>query len=272
MASKFSSALANAIAGDQPWDAVLRGGKFILFSGAVPALPETVVPVGQVIMELTQDDGVWVAMQSATMTITLTTITAANTIQINVAGIPIHTLLTAATGDEPTEATALALAISKSPFNMGVRAVAASNVVTLYAPYGTGTLFNGVAVTNTGTGGTVALSGNFASGVAGANGLNWERDSSVLNRLGKAAGDIWSGTCPETVLTPVGATFFRYVLDSGDNGYSDDTSAKAFRRWQGTIGGVSSSTADLNFPLVSTSVVAGVKLGLGSYAFTIPLS
>lgn len=272
MASKFSEALAKAIAGDQPWDAVLRGGKFILFSGSVPALPETVVTAAQVLMELTLADGVWVATESAVMTVTFTAVGIGNTVALTVGGIPLHALHTATTADGPTEATALALKISTSPYNLGVRAAAVGNVVTLYAPYGTGTLFNGVVVANGGAGGTIALSGNFAGGVDGANGLDWERDGSMLNQLSKPASATWSGTCPGTVATPVAATFFRYVLDDGDNGYSDDTVNKAFRRWQGTVGGSASASADLKFPLVSTSVVDGVKLSVGTYSFTIPLS
>jgi hypothetical protein len=272
MASKFSHALANAIAGDQPWDAVLRGGHFILFSGSVPALPETAVDAGQVLMELTRSEGVWVATQSATAAVTFTAVGIGDTVALTVGGIPLHSLHTATTTDGPTEATALALAISNSPYNLGVRATAAGSVVTLYAPYGTGTLFNDIVVANTGAGGTIALSGNFAGGVDGAYGLDWTRDATTLNQLSKPTADAWSGTCPVEVTTPVAATFFRYVLDSGDDGYSDDTVNKAFRRWQGTVGGSSSSSADLKFPLVSTSVVAGVKLSVGTYSFTIPLS
>lgn len=271
MANKFSSKLAQAVAGDQPWDAVLKGGKFILFSGAVPSTPETAVTSTYKVMELTLNSGVWTAFTQASMTVTITAIGIGNTIGITVGGVAIHPVYTAASTNTTTEASALALAINKSAYNMGIRAVADTNVVTLYAPYGTGTLFNGAVVANTGSGGTVTLSGNFASGVDAVNALSWERDSTTLYKLVQAAGETWSGVCPGTVTTPVALTYFRYILDGGDNGYSDDTSAKAYRRWQGSIGGTS-STADMKFPLVTTSVVTGVTLAVQSFSFTIPLS
>jgi hypothetical protein len=270
--NRFSSAIANAIAGDQPWDAVLRGGKFMLFSGSVPASAEVVVPEAQHIMDLTVAGEAWAAIQEALMTVTLTDIAQGNTIRLSVGGIPIHPLFTAAGADTSVAATALALSINKSPYNMGVRAVAAANVVTLHAPFGTGALFNGAVVANGGAGGTVALSGAFAAGVDGTYGMTWERDGSVLNRLIKPAAEVWEGICPNTVVSPVPLTFFRYILDHGDTGISDDTVNQALRRWQGNIGGSASSTAQLTFPLVSSSVVDGVRLSINTFSFTIPLA
>lgn len=273
MASKFSTALAKAIAGDQPWDAVLSGGKFLLFSGTVPATAETAVTSTFLIMPITLGDASWTAETQASMTATIAGPVIGQTIQLTVGGIAIHPEYTFASTNANTEATALATAIIRSSYNMGVRASDSSGVVTLKAPYGTGTLFNGAAVAKSGTGAaSVTLSGDFGSGVAAVNGLTWERDATVLNKIIKPAAATWKGTCPGSVTTAVPATYFRYILDSGDSGYSDDTVNKAYRRWQGTIGGAGSTSADMVFPLASTSLVSGVVLTLSSYEFTIPLT
>jgi hypothetical protein len=272
MANMYSEALAKVVAGDLPWDASLAGGKFILFKGSFPTLPETAVLAADEIMPLTLDSGVWVAKDRSISTITLTAIGAGNTIIPNVAGIQISPVFTAATSTVNDEATALALVINTSTYNLGVRAEAAANVVTLYAPFGTGILFDGIAVTNTGSGGTVALSGTFTGGVTGAYGLDFERDLTTKNKLVKPTAAVWSGTCPVGITEQVTPTFFRYILDPGDDGLLDDTSNKAFRRIQGVVGGKNSSSADLKFPLVSPSVIAGVQLQVGSYDFTIPLA
>lgn len=273
MASRFSTQIVQAIAGDQSWDSVLKGGKFLLFTGTLPATAETAVTSTDAIMSLTLDGNSWTAMTRASGQIQLTAVTAGDTFSVTVGGITIMQDFVCATGTEATEATALALAINTHAYNMGIRAEASTSNVNLYAPYGSGTYFNGAVVAVSTSVGTPTIgTTNFASGANGANIISFERDGTNPNKLIKPAAAVWKGTCPGTVTSPVSITYFRYILDSGDNGYSDDTVNKAYRRWQGVVGGSTASAADLSFPLVSTSVVSGVVLSVSAFPFTIPLS
>lgn len=273
MSSRFSTRIVEAIAGDSPWDGVLRGGKFLLFSGAVPATAETATTSDTYVMAITNNDAAWTAMARSTSTITLTAVTANDTFSITVGGVKIIDGFVCATGTEATEATALALAINTSQYNMGIRALASTNTVILSAPYGSGTYFDGAVVAAPVTVGTPTIGvAAFSGGGNGVATLQFERDATDPNKLIKPVSAVWKGTCPGTVTSPVSITYFRYVLDSGDNGYSDDTVNKAYRRWQGTVGGSTAGSADLSFPLVSTSVVDGVVLTISDFSFTIPLS
>jgi hypothetical protein len=258
MTIRFSSGLRNFLNEGGSLKQAFAGGKLQIRSGAQPSSANDAA-AGTLLATITLSSGAHTAEVSSVGSVDLTggasgsvdTLTV-NSIEIMGSATPFNTSLAQTAADVVEK-------INNNPLNMLFKAsVTATDVITITAKPGLGTLPNGWVVASTVTTITKTDS-NMAGGVASVNGLRF--GDSVAGVLSKLATDVWSGLG----LSDGTAGHFRFLGSVADAGSSD--SSEVFHRIDGNI---ATSGADLN--MTNTNIVTSATQTISTATITVPAS
>lgn len=197
--ARFSTNLRTFVAGRGSYRQALQGGRMVIYSGSAPTSPDDAATGTSLCEIVNNDGGAWVSEIRATVII-LVTVTGTCT-GITVGGIPICGAVTMG-GTTATDAIAIAAAINKFQGGIPCTATVSGSTVTVFAPAGSGTGFNGLNTVVSGTvtvtingGSSITMGGAGATaGVAHTYGLPWEEAASGV----MAKSGTWSGTIDNT--------------------------------------------------------------------------
>lgn len=254
MAIRLSTGLVNKMMDTGSFKDVFANCVLDIYSGTQPTGSDDAA-TGTLLVTVTKASGAFTAETRSVGTLTLAgaagsinTVTV-NSIDILGAAVPFNASLNQTAVDVADQ-------INRNPKNLLfiASATGASDVVTLTAMNGLGTLPNGWVVNYTATTMT-ATPANMASGVDAVNGLRF--DKAVAGVLSKVTADTWSGNG----LVAGTAGWFR-VREGGDSGGGASTTAMR------VDGSVATTGADMN--LGSLAVTSGAPFILTSAAFTLP--
>lgn len=264
MAVRLSTYLRNYMLGIGSLKRVLQGGEIRIFTGSQPSSADN-AETGTLLVTLTSSSGARTAETRGTGTITLSgsggqvdsvTVDSADTLNLIGAAIPYDTSLT-------ITAALVAAAINKYGRAVDIEATSSGAVITLYAPRGSGTEWNGVDITTSVSGGTLgAVDVNFGSGVTGVafvNGLLF--DAPASGSMEKDSTQTWSGVAVASGV----AGWFRFVGAPTDAGTAD--SSFVLPRIDGNV-----ATSGANLNLTSTNITATATQTVSSWTWTMPAS
>ncbi len=158
-----------------------------------------------------------------------------------------------------TSTTVTAALIAKAINRSGIAfATSSGAVVTVYAPPGTGTAWNGLALAASGI---TCTGSNFASGVAPVNGLYLDEPAAGV--ISKPSGVTWS--C-NAVATGTAAWFRFFSSDTNDSGALVTTlTPPLYARMDGQVG---VGSGDLS--LSTLSFTSGAPVTIDTATFTMP--
>ena len=261
MSFTFSEGLRNRMAQGFGFARSLHNGYIDIRSGAKPLSADIAASSSGISLGI-------VSIGSATLskeTIATATLTVTGTAQV-LGSVKIGTLPivanpdrvdATATASTASGAVALAGAINTSGI---ARATVSGSVVTVYAPPGVGADWNGLALATTGL---TCTGSNFASGVAGANGLYLAQPAAGV--IAKPSGVVWS--CAAIAAGTAG--WFRfYSSDTADTGGAITTLTEPlFARMDGSVG-VGSGDLQLSSLAFTTGPANTVTVDVAS--FTMP--
>jgi hypothetical protein len=249
MTVRLSTQLRTNMAGSTGFAASFANGVIEFYSGSQPATADAAV-TGTLLGTATQSSGAYTAETLASQTITVAGASGSiNTVTVGTFNIIPLGAVTFRT-DASTTASDLADAINR---NGVFRATVVGAVVTVLAPSGSGTAYNGLALATTVTTLTATSGGNMSGGVAAANGLTFAVASSgAVSKSG-----VWSfnGVAVGT------AGWFRLKADVADAGALSTTAVRL-------DGSVATSGADLN--LSNITIAIGAPNTIDTFTFTIP--
>jgi len=296
MAIRMSDALTALITGDVGLRNAISGAQIVFYTGSQPTSANDTPGSSQAILAFTESDGVYVAEVPAQYTFVFSGIT-------GTAGLSAITLdggmdILGATVTHTTlagVADAVALQINTNLLGMGFSAVSDSvDTVTVYAPKGSGTSMDAVALVGTESGTITCTEGGAAGipnvlGTAAANALDFslESDGSGLSPaeevfyVGKPAGATWKGMNGFGPATAAATAVFTGITDaqtytagwgriccsSGDDGSTATSGASGYIRMDFSVG--TSGTDIIMSPaasfLVDTTVADGIFSTLSTF-------
>lgn len=254
MTFRLSTGLRNQLAKQGSIDALMRGGRIEIYSGAQPSSPDAAVS-GTLLCTITDNSGAYTAETAATGTVTLSgSAGSVNTVTVNSVDI----LLGAVAFDSTLAQTAtdVATQINRNSDKTGYNATASGAVVTIAGNAGQGAAPNTFVVSATLTTLTATYA-NMAGGVNAANGLKFDVASG--GAMNKLATQTWSGVNAASGT----AGWFRQYGSLTDTGALD--SAGVFPRLDGAV---ATSGAEMN--LTSTALTAGATTSISAWTITIP--
>ncbi len=250
MTLRFSTGLRNNLCSNKGFASTFARGSIQIYSGAQPATADSPA-TGTLLGTVTISSGALTQEVRANATITVAGASGSiNTVTVSTLNIipdgpvPFNT-------DAATTASDLCNAINRNGL---FDATVAGAVVTVLAPRGAGTTYNGVAFATTVTTLTAAVgAATLSGGVAAVNGLTFGAPSSgTVSKSG-----VWSfnGIAVGT------AGWFRFIASSLDTG----SASTVFERMDGSI---AVSGGDMN--LSNISVAIGAPNTIDTFAYTQP--
>lgn len=259
MAVRLSTYARNFLLNFGPLKQLISGGEVRIFTGAQPASADD-AETGTLLVTLTASSGARTVETRATGTITLTG-TSGNCTGVTFAGEEILGATVAFVTSLTVTAAAIAAQINKYARNFQVEATSSGAVVTVYAPRGSGTAFNGAVLDSTMSGGDLAGAdvniGSAVSGVNFANGLLFNAASA--GSIAKDSSQTWSGVAGNSGV----AGWFRFTGSPTDAGAAD--SNFTFARIDGNV-----ATSGANLNLTSTNITATATQTVSSWTWTMP--
>jgi hypothetical protein len=241
MALRISKALRNFVNNGGSLRQALNGGKIEMRTGAQPASADD-ADAGSLLVTFTKSGSAYTNEVYGTATVQVASGASGQISSLKMNAVELLSGVVAFDTSLTNTATALALALNRSPCNINWKASSSGTVVTLTARPGLGANVNGLVTTGTAT--TLSLThGTVAGGVTPANGLNWE--VSTTGTMVKRADETWSGTA----IVDGTAGWFRWKCGVTDAGSAD--AAEALMRLDGSV---ASSGAQLNG---ATNIVLG---------------
>lgn len=249
MTVRQSTGLRNLLCSTKGFSGAITNGEIRIYTGSQPATADA-APTGVLLGVVTKDGAARTAETQASQTITVSG-SAGSINTVTIAGLNIIPRgAVAFDADASTTASRLATAINRNGI---CTATVAGAVVTVFAPAGTGTAWNGSVLATTVTTLTATSGGNLAGGVAAVNGLSFLDAASGV--VAKSA-DTWQFTG----LADGTAGWFRLVGNGADAGGTSTT----LPRLDGSIG----ATGDM--VLASTAIVTSAPNTIDAFSYTIP--
>jgi hypothetical protein len=258
MTIRFSSGLRNFLNEGSSLKQAFAGGRLQIRSGAQPASANDAA-AGTLLATITLSSGAHTAEVSSVGSVDLTGGASGSVDTLTVNGIEIMGSATPFNTSLAQTATDVVNKINDNPKNMLFKAsVTSTDVITITAKPGLGTLPNAWAVASTTT--TITKTdANMAGGVNSVNGLRF--NDSIAGVLSKIATDVWSGLGVSDGV----AGHFRFLGAVADAGSSD--SSEVFLRIDGSI---ATSGADLN--MTNTNIVTSATQTISTATITVPAS
>lgn len=248
MTVRQSTGLRTLLCSTKGFSSVFANGEIRIYTGSQPATADA-APTGVLLGVVTKDAASRTPETQASQTITVSGSSGSiNTVTI--AGLNIIQAPVTFDTDAGTTAAKLAAAINRAGI---CTATSAGAVVTVRAPAGTGTSWNGMALATTVTTMTATSGGNLSGGVAANNGLQF---MDAANGTVSKSAENWKfdGLADGT------AGWFRLVGNGADAGGISTT----LPRLDGSIG----ATGDM--VLASTAIVTGAPNSIDAFSYTIP--
>jgi len=255
MALRYSTGLRNKLRSGYGYREALANGVLKVYSGTQPTSADSAA-TGTLLGTFTVDGNAYTGETRAVGTITLSA-TESGSVDTVLAGGLFPLIGAAVDFDTSHTITAAALAAAISAYKSTPRFEATSDgaVVTVYAPYGTGAVYDTLALASTSTDLTTADTA-FASGVTAVNGLGF-LEGAVVGTITKTA-DVWQAT----VITAGGtAGWFRWEADTLD----DQAVSTVFARLDGSI-----ATSGADFNLTSTALAGDSVQTISNFTITVP--
>ena len=263
MALRFSTALRNYVLDRGSFKQAMQNGAVKIFTGSQPSDGDQ-AESGTVLVTITDTSGTRTNEVQGQGSVTLSgsggqvdSLTVDGYAMIG-AAVPYNTSLAQTASD-------LATAINKygKPLWGVVAASDGVSKVTLTAPRGSGTAYNGAVVSTTVSGGTLAKVdvniGTATAGVAAVNGLKF--GSASAGSMSKDSAQTWSGVAAASGI----AGWFRYLGAPTDGGTLDSTAV--FVRMDGNV-----ATSGANLNMTSTSITATAVQTISAWTLTYPAS
>ena len=250
MTIRQSTGLRNCLSGNEGFAKAFKNGEIRIYTGTQPATADAAA-TGTLLGVVTKDGSARVAEVQASATLTLSG-SAGSVDAVTVGGLSIlQGGSVAFAADLATTAARLADAINLS----GICTASASGaVVTVRAPVGSGTSWNGATLAATATTLTVTSSGALAGGVDAQNGLRFT--TALGGVVSKVTADVWRFDG----LATGSAGWFRLVANGDDPGLA----STAHVRLDGSIG----PTGDM--VLANVAITVGAPNTIDAFSYTTP--
>jgi hypothetical protein len=248
MTVRQSTGLRDLLCSTKGFSGIFANGEIRIYSGAQPATADA-APTGVLLGVVTKNADTRTPETPASQTITVAG-SAGSIDAVTVGGLAVIQAAVPFDTDASTTATNLAAAVNSAGI---CTATVSGAVVTVRAPAGMGTAWNGASLATSTTTLTATSGGNLSGGVAAVNGLQF---LAAVNGVVTKNAEDWKFDG----VADGAAGWFRLVGNGTDAGGTSTT----LPRLDGSIG----ATGDM--VLASTAITTGAPNTIDAFSYTIP--